>query len=463
MSNETAKTEPFQPTALKAPSELKDENNTPPGTLDSQDDQPPAASPQSEFNLEDTMRVPFDPPDIPKSPMNQFICSAAKDVGLGRGHAWAACYFATIALLSENCIFYLGGRPRRLSLNMVLAGDDENGRSRRLAIDLLEARDKEAITSPQHFQQGKNLLGFSSTSSRFVVSTSDENIFARWEKKSAKEAISLAQLFNSEHFNDYLKEEIRASILLPAAVPILLGCKLQDILASRQFPNSIFREALVIPCFGDSKMKLLSPAKYKELIQFYIRDLPEIPDSDIEISFNVPAEQVLKDYLREFANAPLSLPLEGSATHQLRAGAEQQVLAIAAATAFLNSSPKKDETFTGKITKPDMEYAIKVVKMAHSRWEELNTIKEDTKMRKKIDNVYHLTLSKFASQQNDIPKGIRVKFTQLTPLFCHHPDREGQFYSKELLTKILPELEASGKAKRLSGPDKDVWIFLYNR
>lgn len=465
MSNEATQKQTLQPTVPKQLNGLEDDKNTPPHDADpaaKQQKKPPAASPQSEFNLEDTMRVPFDPTDIPKSRMNQFICSAATELGLGNGHAWAACIFVTTALLSKSCFFYLGGRQRRLSLNMLLAGDDESGRARRLAIDILETLEIDVATNPQHFQLEKNLQKFSSDSTRITVGTSDENLFTRWQKKSAKEAISLAQLFNAELFNDFLKEEIRASILPPAAVPMLMACKLQDILANRQFPNSIFREALVIPCFGCSQKQLISKAKYNQLIENFIQQLPEIPTADIEITLNASAEKALKEYLSELSSSPLPLPLEGSAAHQRRAGAEEQAVVIAAATAFLNSS-SKDETFTGKITKPDMEYAIEVVKMAHFRWKALNKIKEETRRRSQLDNVYYLTLSKYEKQHDDIHKGIRVKFTQLTALFCYHPDREGQFYSKELLTKVLPELEASGKVKRLSGPDKDVWIFLYNR
>jgi hypothetical protein len=71
---------------------------------------------------------------------------------------------------------------------------------------------------------------------------------------------------------------------------------------------------------------------------------------------------------------------------------------------------------------------------------------------------------KFTIFYDEHHRGYVIPFRELAKVFCHHPDREGQFTTGDFERKILPAIVASGRAKQLPSKRRRdrKWVFFYN-
>lgn len=418
------------------------------------------ASPTSEdrfIRLNDITKVEFDLNLPGKGPMKDFVKMANEEAGLPKGHAWALWIYATLAYCGQNIFYDDGCVERRVTPSFVLAGDDEPGLIRRIAVEALRGVGGiQVVTSPDALLLEERLQGFSEDTWHAVVDTGDENIFRRWHKKTSKQEISLAQLFSSDVLNDYLFANIRAEALPPVGVPLLLHCELTDILGDRKFPFAVFRDSLVVPSFRSSKQRTCSKEKMEKLLDTLRDSLVAFP-AEIFISLTPDAKQVLDAQLEGYSNRVLGLGKEGNHTHYRLSGAKRHIISLAAAYA-VNA---KGALFDGKLNKSYMQAALEVFDLLDHRWVRADDLYEKACRADEVENTYEMIMQRFYNYREDGSGDLIVPFTELTKAFCHHPDRQGQFTSGYLERNVLPELVANQKAKMIPGKGRrDVkWLF----
>jgi len=414
------------------------------------------------LRVEDIDELPFHPHLPEAGPMRDFAVEAHEDLGLPVSHAWALWLYVTMAHCGHFLFHDDGCIERRLSLNVVLAGDDESSLCRRLAVETLERTGMiDVVTNPSMLQLGESLEAYSSDVRYSVVDTTGDNLFARWHKTVSKQEISLAQLFDADAFNDHLHAEIRASALPPATVPILLSCKLKDILCDRKFPFCIFRNGLIVPSFGCQKLKAPSADNVHALIGTLQQSLIDLPEEGTCLSIGQHAQKALQQRLARPGIREINLTGEGNHAHYRQAGLVTQIIALSAAYAINASLGKGGKPFTGEINKSDMLSAIKAFDYLDRHWNGLDHLYEELSRADEVDTVYDFVVSEFQNQRDDTAGGLVVSFSQLARVFCHHPKREGQFSTGYLERNILPAIVASGRAKMLPGKSRRSrkWVF----
>lgn len=418
------------------------------------------ASPWDEdrfMRLSDIPRVKFDLNLPGKGPMKAFVKMAHEEIGLPQGHAWALWVYATMAYCGQNIFYDDGCVERRITPSFVLAGDDEPGLIRRIAVEALRGVGGiRVVTSPDTLLLEEGLQGFSEDMWHAVVDTGDENIFHRWHKKTSKQEISLAQLCNSDVLNDYLFANVRAEALPPVGVPLLLHCRLTDILGDRRFPFAVFRDSLVVPSFRCAKQRTCSKEQMEALLGTLRGSFFEFP-TEIFISFTENAKQLLDAHLEGYSNRLLGLDKEGSHSHYRLGGARRHIIALATAYG-INAN---GASFDGKLKKHEIEQALDVFNLLDRRWDRADHIYEKACRADEVENTYEMILQRFYNYREDGSGDLIVPFTELTKAFCHHPDRQGQFTSGYLERNVLPELVANQKAKMIPGKGRrdSKWLF----
>ena len=419
---------------------------------------PPGPNPSP--RIESVSAVEFSPLLPANGPMRKFVDKATSELGLPQSHAWSLWIFVTMAYSSHKLYHDDGCVERRMSPNIILAGDDESGLVRRLAVEVLNQSSKiEVLTNPDSLQTEEILEDFSNDVRRAVVDTGDDHVFTRWHKKASKQEISLAQLFNADTLNDYLSEKFRAKELPAAGVPILLNCELKDILSDRKFPFCVFRDSLVIPSFGCQKQRACSGAQMEELLQLLADARVEFPE-EVFLSLTKPAQDELNAHLKSHSKRLVSLKQEGGHSHYRRSNMTHHILALASAYGIDASGNE----FDGKISKSLMLTAINAFDKLDSRWDEIDDYYEMASRADEEDHVCEMIAVKLPNFYDERFRGYVVTFKELAKAFCHHPDREGQFTTGYFERKILPTIVASGRAKQIpSNRRRDrKWVF-YDR
>lgn len=408
-------------------------------------------------SLDDITAIRFEPSLPSKGPMSKFVKSASGDFGIPFSHAWAVWIFATMASSGHNIFYNDGCTERRITPNIILAGDDESGLVRRIAVEVLERNENVKVYTNSAVLQTLGILeGFSSDVRRVLVDTGDENLFLRWHKKVSKQEISLAQLFCGDSLNDYLAEKIRARSMPPASLPVLLSCKLREILSDRKFPFCVFRDSLVVPSFGGQQQRSFTAEAMEQLLKLLGDSFIEIPN-ELFLTLTPHAQEELDAYMRVCSMRLIGLNQEGGDAHYRSVNLTYKVLCLATAYAINETG----EAFDGKISKSVMQLAISSYEKLDERWDAIDGLYEEASRADEVDNVYDMVLARFANYHDEHCGGLVVPFQELAKAFCHHPDREGQFTTGYLEQKVLSNIVMGGRAKQLHGRSRRdrKWVF----
>ena len=427
-------------------------------------DQSPVRAPSEVRSTrpEDVYDLPFEPYIPNRGPMRDFVITASEQLGLPRSHAWALWIYVTMTHCGHHLFYDDGCLERRMGINVVLAGDDESRIARRLAATALEHFGTIAVvTDPSILQLKDSLIGFSGDIRCAVIETGDDNLFSRWNKRVSKEEISLTQLFSTDALNDYLRSSIRAKSMPAVSVPVMLSCELKDVLRGRNFPFSVFRDGLVVPSFGCQQPRVNSAEQTNGLLAILKKSCLEFPEEEIFLRLGQHAKKELEERFDFPKKSPVSLKQEGNHSAYRFAGMTWQIMVLAAVYAINSSLEEKGRSFEGEINKADMASAIEAFDRLDRHWNCIDRFYEELSRADESDTVYDLVIARFQSFRVESFGGLVLQFRQLAEVFCHHPQREGQFHTGHLEGKILADLVSSGRAKELPGKGRRgrKWVF----